>query len=114
MHAGDYIEPITNTSVQLAALMTKEETQHPRLRGLSEAPLLNTLVGTLPVNTNNVGCSYYALFKNKTAARLYGNHIDLAAHFPVNIESNQPGKPPTTKQIAEDIENIIESGLENQ
>ena len=81
MHAGDYIEPITNTSVQLAALMTKEETQHPRLRGLSEAPLLNTLVGTLPVNTNNVGCSYYALFKNKTAARLYGNHIDLAAHF---------------------------------
>jgi len=32
----------------------------------------------------------------------------------VNIESNQPGKPPTTKQTAEDIENIIESGLENQ
>ena len=81
MHAGDYIEPTTNASVQLSALVLKEETQHPRLRGLSEAPLFNTLFGTLPANTNNVGCSYYALLKNKTAARLYGNHIDLAAHF---------------------------------
>jgi hypothetical protein len=63
MHAGDYIEPITNTSVQLAALMTKEETQHPRLRGLSEAPLLNTLFGTLLINTNNDGCSYCIVIK---------------------------------------------------
>ena len=82
MHAGDYIEPITNTSVQLSALMTKEETQHPRLRGLSEAPLFNTLFGTLLINNNNVGCSYYIVIKkNRTVARLYGNHIDLAAHF---------------------------------
>ena len=69
MHAGDYIEPITNTSVQLAALMTKEETQHPRLRGLSEAPLFNTLVSTLLINTNNDGCSYYIVIKkNRTVA----------------------------------------------